>query len=104
MKRTSEWVTVGHIGVDAGLCWIGDPCYILHSESGVPSALGKNWSEFCDILQFKEQDGVSRFGYNESKNDDGLGVCVSTGYGDGYYPVQVKYKDGVVSQVRVKFV
>jgi hypothetical protein len=45
----SEKVLVGHIGVDAGLCWVGDPCYILHSDK-LPETIGKNWSEFCDLL------------------------------------------------------
>jgi hypothetical protein len=40
---------IGEIGVDAGLCWIGDPCYILHKEHP-PKAIGTSWDEFCDIL------------------------------------------------------
>ena len=24
---------LGHISVDAGLCWIGDPCYVLPSDA-----------------------------------------------------------------------
>ncbi len=31
MNKT-KWEKIGQIGVDAGLCWIGDPCYILHKE------------------------------------------------------------------------
>lgn len=34
----------------------------------------------------------------------GLGVCSSSGYGDGSYPVYVLRKDGVVVGVRVDFV
>ena len=40
---------IGEIGVDAGLCWIGDPCYILHADPA-PRAIGKDWEEFCDLL------------------------------------------------------
>ena len=29
-KINEEWEHIGEIGVDAGLCWLGDPCYILH--------------------------------------------------------------------------
>ncbi len=66
---------LGYITVDAGIVWIGDPCYILHNEDGVPKSLGKNWDEFCDIL-----------------GDDNLkvfkkGICTSTLYGDGAYSV-----------------
>jgi hypothetical protein len=40
---------IGEIGVDAGLCWIGDPCYILHTDQP-PKAIGKtgtNSATFC---------------------------------------------------------
>ena len=36
---------VGEIGVDAGLCWIGDPCYVLHANPP-PSTVGRTWDEF----------------------------------------------------------
>jgi hypothetical protein len=44
---------VGEIGIDAGLCWVGDPCYVLHTDQP-PKAIGKSWEEFCDIL---DEDG-----------------------------------------------
>jgi len=76
-------VKVGEIGVDAGLCWIGDPCYILHAEK-LPASLGKDWSEFCDKLK----DLHTQFKYD--MGHDGLGVCVSTGLGDGTYDVMAE--------------
>ena len=39
---------IGKIGVDAGLCWVGDPCYILHPETP-PKTIGKDWDEFCEM-------------------------------------------------------
>lgn len=89
----------GHIGVDAGLCWIGDPCYILHKEKGLPEVLGKNWIEFCRVLNF--DSGYQSFDY--SKGNEGLGVVVSTGYGDGFYPVYIRKEDGRVMEARVVF-
>jgi hypothetical protein len=84
----SEWTLVGHIGVDAGLCWIGDPCYILHRDK-LPETLGKNWDQFCDTL---ESYPLAK-SFNHDLGHEGLGVVVSTGYGDGTYPVYVKYID-----------
>ncbi len=89
---------IGLIGVDAGLCWIGDPCYVLHQER-LPKALGKNWEDFCKKLS----DGPStQFGYD--LGHPGLGVCVSTGFGDGRYPVFADIDEhGTVHRVWVDF-
>lgn len=78
------------IGVDTGLCWVGDPCYIMHCEGGkMPKELGKNWDEFCsnihDMKHYKQ--------FNYDKGHAGLGVLISTGYGDGSYPVFAKISD-----------
>jgi hypothetical protein len=74
---------LGHIGVDAGIVWIGDPCYIMHREErGLPSTVGKNWHEFCDKLG---DDFSTSFNYEAGH--EGLGVCTSTYWGDGTYPV-----------------
>jgi len=89
---------VGVIGVDAGLCWIGDPCYILHQKN-TPKSIGNNWSEFCDLLP---DHGIKQF--NCDLGHAGLGVVVGTGWGDGVYPVFVrKDKYGRVMEVRVLF-
>jgi hypothetical protein len=81
LPNKEEWTLVGYFGVDSGLCWIGDPCYILHSDEK-DDALGKDWEDFGDIL-YRD----SPFGPVVSSDFDGLGICVSTGYGDGEYPV-----------------
>jgi hypothetical protein len=91
---------IGEIGVDAGLCWIGDPCYILHKEQP-PQAIGKNWDEFCDTLdsncEFRQ--------YDYDLGHPGLGVVVSTGYGDGTYPVFAEFNDeGRIAKVWVEFI
>jgi len=79
---------IGTIGVDAGIVWIGDPCYILHKEEKTPSTIGKNWSEFCDLLG---DDYHTSFNYE--MGHEGLGVCTSTKYGDGSYNV-IGFFDG----------
>jgi hypothetical protein len=93
---------IGEIGVDAGLCWIGDPCYILHTTQP-PKAIGKDWGAFCDILH---EDGhyptCKQIPYD--LGHPGLGVVVSTGYGDGVYPVFAEFNDeGRVAKVWVEF-
>lgn len=93
---STEWIKIGTIGVDAGLCWIGDPCYILHKESPLPM-LGTSWSDFCDKLG-STYPVMKQFGR-------GIGMCVSTGYGDGTYDVEVKLtKDNRIKEVRVVFI
>ena len=80
---------IGHIGVDSGLVWIGDPCYILHREDDLPSTLGENWEELCEII------GNSYYkSFCYAKDREGLGVVSSTLYGDGYYPVFGIFKRG----------
>lgn len=95
----------GVIGVDAGLCWIGDPCYILHKDDvddRKPKSIGKNWMEFCNSLG-TDYPTVKQFHYD--MGHEGLGMCVSTGYGDGVYPVFVtKNSEGRVVRVTIEFI
>jgi len=83
----SEWKLVGHFGVSAGLCWIGDPCYILHTENGLPKTLGKDWGDFCNGLG-EDYPTLKSYGYEAGH--EGLGICVDTGFGDGSYPVYAR--------------
>jgi len=95
--KQGNWKLVGHFGVDAGICWIGDPCYILHTDEPVKS-IGKNWEEFCDKLGKKES---KEFTFNAGH--EGLGICVHTGWGDGYYPVYARFEDGRIMQIYIDF-
>lgn len=104
MSKT-KWVEVGEIGVDAGLCWVGDPCYIMTPEASESPA--ETWHEFCDKLWEKAEksghEGVVQWQYR--LGHDGLGVSVQTGYGDGTYPVYVRYnEEGRVAEVKVVFI
>lgn len=84
---------IGTVGVDAGLLWIGDPCYVLGEDAshGV-----KEWSEFCDKLNHSE-DVQEPLG-------DGIGLAVATLYGDGTYPVYGTYNArGELTGFRVDF-
>lgn len=104
MSKLSGWEHVGFIGVDAGLCWVGDPCYVLHKgPDEKPKDIGKDWNEFCDKFYEEGADEDCRqFSYDPGH--PGLGVCVSTGYGDGSYSVYVRRDSrGRVMQVMVDF-
>jgi hypothetical protein len=96
-----DWKLAGTVGVDAGLLWLGDPCYCVTPDCDSHPA--KTWTEFCEHLGKIEKDGVAQWGF--VPGGDGLGVSVSTGYGDGEYPVYVKRtRGGRVAEVRVVFI
>jgi len=85
---------LGHIGVDAGLCWLGDPCYVMGDGA---SSRVRSWKEFCGKLHRKER--------SSEPLGEGVGVAVSTGYGDGWYPVYGELNsEGRVAKVEVVFI
>jgi hypothetical protein len=96
-KTANKWERAGMIGIDAGLCWIGDPCYCVTPDACEHPA--KTWTEFCNEMGEKD---VLEFCFKRGHR--GLGVCISTGYGDGSYPVFIKRKEGRISEVKVKFI
>jgi len=104
---------VGIIGVDAGICWIGDPCYI-HPDGNVknlPKEFGKTWDEFCDKLWSKEEHNdkevlQTAVQFNYDNGGPGLGVCVGTGWGDGVYPVFAEFEkdSGRIKKIWIEFI
>jgi len=102
-KRKGRWEKAGDIGVDAGLCWVGDPCYCVTPDATDHPA--KTWNEFCAKLRSDgmEKDGVAQWNY--AKGHPGLGVSVHAGYGDGFYPVYVRRAaNGRIAEMRVTFI
>ena len=84
---------IGTLYVDAGIIMLGDPCYSLPDDATNRDDTAKTWSKFCDKL---DGDVSSPLG-------KGISIVVSSGYGDGEYPVFVKRKDGRIQSVTVKF-
>lgn len=103
MKHNKEWKKVGVIGVDAGLCWVGDPCYCVTPDATNHPA--KTWKEFCNKL-FKSKTYKNLYTqWDYAKGHPGLGVTVDTGYGDGEYNVYVKKNyEGRIAEVKVVFI
>jgi hypothetical protein len=94
-----EWETVGTVGVDTGRLLITDPAYLdlwgYVSEPGSYSDTG-----LSDGMTGRDSAALTF-----PTGGEGAGVAVSTGYGDGLYPVQVsRTTDGRVAAVRVVFI
>ena len=85
---------IGHIGVDAGLCWVGDPCYIMGDDA---SSRVKDWSSFCDKIKGMDNAAMPL--------GEGTGVVTTTGYGDGEYPVYgYTNEEGRMAKIVVEFI
>lgn len=96
--KKTRWEQVGVIGVDTGICWLGDPCYVIHSALR-NNDLGQCWEDFVNSTM---QSDTHQFKYNFGRA--GLGVSVTTGAGDGTYPVEVRRTtQGRIAEVRVTF-
>ena len=92
-KMKNNRKLIGHIGVDSGTVWVGDPCYILHDKN--PKSIGKNWSELCDKT-FKNNECQLPISFNYDMGHKGLGIMSQTKYGDGTYPVyMIGDNDGI---------
>jgi hypothetical protein len=113
--KTSEKL-IGYIGVDTGMVQIGDPCYYDQTAIAV---MRNAWERPDDDPRFWERfteemvNGVARLHYdgapfesmseNEAQDEALAAIIVSSGYGDGMYPVFASYQDGRVASVSVRF-
>ena len=97
-----NWEKIGIFGVDAGLCWIGDPCYLSDGRGPM-----QNWDAFCKELDRHDKHPLDRHDKHPGaaqfyQFDQGL--AVHTGYGDGTYPVYVKRsKEGRILGMLISF-
>jgi hypothetical protein len=97
----SKLYKIGSFAVDAGLCWIGDPCYILHKkEEDNPKSLGNNWHDFVAPIN----DHFISQSFTFDHGGEGLGILTKTAYGDGVYSVFAKMtKEGLIRQIIIDF-
>jgi hypothetical protein len=104
-RINGKWL-VGRVGVDAGMVMVGDPCY-----------LDKFTDHDFDDAKVEAQKAKGKYEYSYSgacaatlgENSAGeLGradaVAVSSGYGDGVYPVYAHYNhEGRIERLEVVF-
>jgi hypothetical protein len=103
---TERTKIIGYIGVDAGLCLIGDPCYFIGPDSQVGKKLhgGKldDWETF--LGNYIKHDNANAWKV-EDRGEASLGMVVTTGYGDGIYPVKARFNsEGRVKAVTIEFI
>jgi hypothetical protein len=106
MDRKNGRYRVGSVGVDAGMVMVGDPCY-----------LDKFTDHDFDDAKVEAQKANGKYEYSYSGacaatlSDNSAGelgnadaVAVSSGYGDGVYPVFATYNhDGRIVKLEVIF-
>jgi hypothetical protein len=85
---------IGRVGVDSGLMYIGDPCYVIDKPLGQ-----MDWGEFLNMMYGGRDPDVGLTWIIEN----GTAIVSSTGYGDGEYPVYAEYKDGRVARIIIDF-
>lgn len=93
-KTIDGWEYVGTLGVDAGIMYLGDPCYILQDENQVP--------DYNELINDKCMKTVDKKGAGVYGN--GTGVICSTGFGDGSYGVFIKKYKNRVAEMKVVFI
>src|SRR5438067_591497 len=98
----SEWEQIAAIGVDAGVVWLGDPCYTMTPDTRY--AIANTWDAFVQALITRMGNSdIARFEKQDGWGD--VGVAVQSGFGDGVYPVFVRRdaSSGRIAALRVEF-
>jgi hypothetical protein len=99
MKKKTVWKLVGHVGVDAGLISIGDPCYNAAKKAQI-----NNWSKYVDKMHTNETKIKGLYKMPFRLGHEGEAIIAQTLHGDGMYPVFVSLTpDGKVEQMKIKF-
>lgn len=102
MKKTTKKV-IGYCAVDSGQLFICDPCYLRDWKDGdynekQAKKPTNHYAEAC-IATLGEDMGDEVL----VSGIAGTGVAVSTGYGDGDYPVLAEYEDDRVKSISIYF-
>jgi hypothetical protein len=85
MRKEKEKKLLGHIDVDAGLVYIGDPCYLYGGDDFIDGGnLPPRWDQVCASLGDKYPVNHS---VPHAHGRNGQGIIASTCWGDGTYPV-----------------
>jgi len=93
-----EWSVIGHAPVDAGCLMLIDPCY-LRDGLFAGNAQIESWYDDAVVDNAENTHWPVRHG------DQRYGHIVSTGYGDGFYPIEARFNaEGLVTEVRIRFI
>ena len=111
MNKKNKWIKIGMCAVDSGSIMLVDPCYVLpdsiNKKGKLESHHGKDsytyekfLTDSCDNSFLHKEILASGIG--------GTGVIVSSGFGDGNYPVYALISDEGdwgkrVKEVKIKF-
>ena len=97
-KPQEKKILLGHVGVDSGQLLITDPCYLHDWKDNPPEGEERP----CKGLYSYSYDGACSATGAEGKfggalrfalGHEGAGVALSTGFGDGVYPVYAYVRD-----------
>jgi len=99
---------VGTIYVDAGCVMVGDPCYTQGDDA---TSRSSSWNEFLHKTWPNVFLADGTVNHSEQMADvapalgeEGTGIVVSSGYGDGEYPVYVTREGGRIASLTVVFI
>lgn len=99
--HNQERTLVGFCGVDSGQIMLVDPCYVKQFTDGEEFSPTKESHPFsyngaCGATLSEKQCGELA---------SGMACVVSSGYGDGSYPVYVTYaSDGRIASATIQFI
>lgn len=110
MAKTRR-VQIGVVGIDAGMLYLGDPCYIAHTPLGRTGGDGHDdtaWREFLRGIRTPGEDYMvshaTVLGTTPNGHTFPAGVVCISGAGDGEYPVYAEItEDGLIARVTVDF-
>lgn len=96
-----EWQQIGVVPVDAGCLLIVDPCY-LRDVLFEGNKQIEAWYQRAVVEGGRDHWPVTHQDRKGGQMD--LGHFVSTGEGDGIYPVEARFaEDGRIAEVRIRF-
>jgi len=105
--ETEHGTLVGHCAVDSGQIMLSDPCYVKGFKDEMDEG-GEFVGDLPEPYPYTYNGASSATLQGDLRCGElgnGLGVCVSSGYGDGSYPVYVTLdENGRVATATIVFI
>ena len=107
-NKTSEgnqiWESVGYFVTDKGMMWMGCPHPFIEGSEN-PKDIGEDWDQFLGKVKERVDPTGCTAQFVRDDGENGLGVVVSTGFGEGMYPIQIRRSpEGEIAELRVLFI